>query len=101
MASPKIKDAPIKVKMTWGSLRDIPTIHSDQLLITAINNEYYLVFGETELIGLINKENPPKEVAIKPVAKIAVNPQNILKFDEVIHKTIEIYRQTLKAKAKK
>jgi hypothetical protein len=101
MPSPKIKGTPIRVKMSWGSLKDIPTIHSDQMLITNVNNEYYLVFGETELLGLINKENPPKEVTIKPVAKIAINSQNMLKFDEVIHKTIEAYKQTLKVKGKK
>jgi hypothetical protein len=101
MPSPKTTQALIRVKMSWGSLKDIPTIHSDQLLITYVNNEYYLVFGETELPGLINKENPPKEITIKPVAKIAINPKNMLNFEEVIHKNIEAFRQKLEPKVKK
>ncbi len=96
MPSSKKKDKGIKIKLSWGSLKDIPTIHSDQLLLSFLNNEFYLVFGEMELLGLINKEAPPTEATIKPVAKIVINPKNMVNFEELIHKHIEEYKKDLK-----
>ena len=98
MTDPKTKDAGMKIKLSWGSLKDIPTIHSDQLLLSFLNNDFYLVFGEMELLGIINQEDPPKEATIKPVAKIAINPKNMLIFEELIHKQLEEYRKALKGK---
>jgi hypothetical protein len=52
------------------------------------------VFGELAPVN-IDQENPPDTLEIKPLVKIAVIPENMLKFIEVIKKNVNNFRKSL------
>ncbi len=90
-----IKGIPISLK--WGEANQIPTIYANHLYITHSGGEFYLVFGELAAIINIDKENPPESLEIKPVAKIAITPDNMLRFAEVIQTNLNNYQKMLEA----
>lgn len=80
----------LAIPLEWGSGEDIPTLYANQLIIThSGGKEFYLVFGEAvlPLQTLLNlgKENLPKSVPVKPLAKIAVSPQTMIEFANLIN----------------
>lgn len=61
-------------------------------LTYAGQNEFYLVFGELGPQVGLNIENPPEAMEIRPVAKIAVSPPNMLRMAAAIRENVEKFR---------
>lgn len=80
----KSKIEGVTLKLVWGSPANIPTIYANNLYITHAGNEFYLVFGEMSPITQLDANNLPDHLEIKPVAKIAVTQENMMKFADVI-----------------
>lgn len=88
----------IEIKLVWGDPSEISTIYANNLLITHAGSEFFLVFGEFSPIVELELSKIPKELVIKPVAKIAITPENIDKFAKVINENIAKYHEKLEKK---
>jgi aromatic ring-opening dioxygenase LigB subunit len=84
----------LAIPMKWKPISDIPTIYANNLLISHGGGEFYLVFGEMIPPFIIdtNIDKIPEVVDIRPVARIAVTPENIERFADALIKNIEKYR---------
>jgi hypothetical protein len=91
-AEEKIEGSVIPIR--WRSSEDLPTIYANQLLITHAGGEFYLIFGEF-VPPLIDKGFLPENVYIKPVAKIAITPQNMAMFNEAFRQNLEMFKSKL------
>ncbi|MBI1800610.1 MAG: hypothetical protein HYR71_03155 [Chloroflexi bacterium] len=76
---------PIQIPVHWGAVDHLPTLYANQLFITNAGQEVYLVFGEITPPVVVNPADLPKQLEIKPVAKIAVSREAMLKFREAIN----------------
>jgi hypothetical protein len=82
-----------QVLLRWGALDQAPTIYANQLLITHTGGEFYLIFGEVSPLGLIDKDNLPTQLEIKPIIKIVITPENMPAFAKVIQQNVENYKK--------
>lgn len=85
----------IPIKLSWGSSDKAPTIYANNLYITHAGNEFYLVFGELPPILELDIENLPEYLEIHPVIKIAVSPENMMKFANAIQENVDKFKQKL------
>lgn len=83
----------ITIPLRWGDSSQIPTVYANHVLITHSGGEFYLVFGELVPIN-IDKDDPPDFLEIKPVAKIALMPDNMLRLAEIIQNNVDNYRKS-------
>jgi hypothetical protein len=83
----------ITIPLEWGETTEIPTLYANHLYITHSGGEFYLVFGELAPVN-IDQENPPDTLVIKPLVKIALIPENMLKFAEVIKKNVDNFKKS-------
>ena len=83
----------ILIPIVWNNLEDISTAYANELIITHAGNEFFLVFGESfiPIRSIENKEDIPEKINIKPVVKIAITRENMLRFAEAIDGNIEKY----------
>lgn len=82
----------VSISTQWETAEDLPTIFANHLFVThAGGNEFYLVFGELNPQPDLDRENPPEYISIKPVAKIAVSPDNMANFARVIQDNVKKY----------
>ena len=85
---PKPDEEGVKLKLTWGSSDDLPTICANEFVISHFGPQFYLVFGELgPPFGADGKT--PSEVTIRPVVKIAVAPDAMERMAEAIAKNVE------------
>lgn len=74
----------VTIPTRWGTTGDLPTLYANQLYVSRSGPEYYLIFGELEPPILIGDEDAPEVLYTKPVAKIAVSPEAMLRFAQAI-----------------
>ena len=87
--SPSKSPGPIEIPVIWGSAHDAPTVYANQLLISHAGAEYYLVFGELVPPLVLDNSNLPAKIEIKPLVKIAVTHEMMLRFAEAIQTNIK------------
>lgn len=85
----------VTLKLVWGSPADIPTVYANNLYITHAGNEFYLVFGEMSPITQLDASNLPDHLEIKPVAKIAVTQENMMKFADAIAENTARFKEKI------
>ena len=91
------------VKLRWQPAEDLPTIYANHLQVShAGMQDFFLIFGEAHapaqaLAG--GEEEDIKEVAVRPVAKIALSPGTMIAISNAISMNIASYL-TNQAKAK-
>lgn len=85
----------VTLKLVWGSPADIPTIYANNLYITHAGNEFYLFFGEMSPITQLDANNLPDHLEIKPVAKIAVTQENMMKFADAIAENTARFKEKI------
>ena len=90
--SNKTKSERMTVKLVWGNPTNIPTIYANNLYITHAGNEFYLVFGEI-VSPIFDLDHLPEQLEIKPVAKIAVTPENMVKFVDAIAENMAGFKE--------
>ena len=84
----------VAIRLQWESAEDVPTTYANHLYIShAGGNEFYLTFGELGPQVDLDKDNPPECLKIRPVAKLAVSPPNMVRFLEVMRDNIEKFRE--------
>ena len=91
--SDRIKPEGVMVRLVWGSSINVPTTYANNLFITHTANEFYLVFGELSPVTELDIEQVPEYLEIKPVAKIAVTPENMVKFADVIAENMVKFKE--------
>jgi hypothetical protein len=82
----------IVIPVHWGAADNLQTLYANQLFITRAGPEFYLVFGELVSPLAFNSSELPSSLEIKPIARIVVSPDAILKFSDVISKIVEPLR---------
>ena len=92
----KAKTEEISIKLTWGNPADVPTVYANNLYITHAGNEFYLVFGEMPPITELDANRLPEHLEIKPVAKIAVTQENMVKFADAIAGNMEKFKERVR-----
>ena len=92
----KPKDENITIKLAWGNPADVLTVYANNLYITHAGNEFYLVFGETPPIAELDASRLPEHLEIKPVAKIAVTQENMVKFADAIAENTAKFKERVR-----
>lgn len=94
----------VQIPLVWEDTEHIPTVYANNLLIThAGGAEFYLIFGEVVppiLLGTPG-EKLPKKINIKPVAKIVLTPEAMIKFSEIINLSLKSLLSTVQVSEKK
>jgi hypothetical protein len=89
------KPQQILIKLRWSTSKNIPTIYSNELVITHAGREFYLVFGEVDQPVLFDPNSPPEYIEVVPVAKVAMTPENMIRFAELIQENIKNYQKKI------
>jgi hypothetical protein len=86
----------IQVPMVWGDWKNTQTTYANHLFITHQSGEFYLVFGELSHPMVIQptQESIPDRVEITPVARIALTPETMVRFAEVIASNVNKFLET-------
>lgn len=90
---PEKKQGSIQILINWDSklMDDLDTIYANQFLITHAQGEFYLVFGET-FFATLEKKDIPNQIKIKPVAKIALTPEVMMRITAIINENVNNYK---------
>ena len=83
----------VTINLVWGNPDSIQTIYANNLYVTHAGSEFYLVFGELQPLLQIDKDKFPSQLEIKPVAKIAISQENMLKFADAITENITRFKK--------
>ncbi len=85
------KPSGVAIPTRWESPEQAPTIYANQLVVTHVGGESYLVFGEIipPLILGPDKEPLPEFVPVKPRVKIVVTPEHMIIFTKAIQQNVE------------
>lgn len=82
----------VEVRLVWDKPSEAPTIYANNLIISHSGSEFYMVFGEMEPWLELDPSIAPIELTIKPIVKIAISHENMLKFAEVINGNVNQYK---------
>lgn len=81
------------IKLKWSTPKNIPTIYSNELMITHAGREFYLVFGEVDQPVIIDPNSLPEFIEVVPVAKVAMTPENMIRFAKLIQENVKNYQK--------
>lgn len=82
----------VEVKLVWDKPAEAPTLYANNLIISHSGNEFYLVFGEMEPWLELEPSTIPIELRIKPLVKIAISNENMLKFTKIISGNVNNFK---------
>jgi hypothetical protein len=78
-----------QILLKWKTDIDLQTIYVNQAAITSTGNEYYLVFGETDLPVVFGKNFLPEEILINPKVRLVIGLGAMKAIVELILKNVE------------
>lgn len=81
----------IQVRLKWGSDAALETTYINQVKITHIGSEFYLLFGELVMPIVLEDEQFPDELTITPKARMAVTPEQMIEISKVIESNCQKY----------
>jgi len=81
----------VLIRLSWASADEIETIYVNHLNINHSGPEFYLTFGELSLPPIMDPEEVPKELRIKPKVRLAIAPEAMLTVLEAIQSNVETY----------
>jgi hypothetical protein len=90
---PKVGETAVSIPIQWGTADHLPTIYANQLFISHAGPEFYLIFGELVPPIVLGEGKFPDIVEIKPVAKIAVSPESMLRIAEAIANNVQRFKE--------
>lgn len=82
----------VEVKLVWDKPAEVPTLYANHLIISHTGSEFYLVFGEMEPWLEFDPSIVPSELKIKPIVKIAISSENMMKFEKIIAGNVKQYK---------
>lgn len=82
----------VEVRLVWDKPSESPTFYANNLIISHSGSEFYLVFGEMEPWLELDPSITPIELKVKPIVKIAISHENMLKFAEIINGNVNQYK---------
>jgi hypothetical protein len=85
----------ITLRLKWSREIDLPTIYANHVYISHMGPEFILIFGEAEIPIMVDP-SPEEleeigEVAIKPVVRLAIAPDAMLRIASVIQGNVQKY----------
>lgn len=87
------------VRLIWDSSDELPTLYSNQLIVThGGESEFHIIFGHLTppLILAESEDEIPDQLIIKPIAKIVVTSQTMKKFVDVLSKNLKGFEERVK-----
>lgn len=88
----------VEVRLVWDKPSEAQTIYANNLIISHSGSEFYMVFGEMEPWLELDPTIAPIELHVKPIVKIAISHENMLKFAEIINGNVNQYKVGLSRK---
>jgi hypothetical protein len=87
----------VAIPIHWNFDKDIPTIYANQLLITHMGGEFYLIFGEVDFPVTygIESDEVPDVLKVNPVAKVVVTPSNMKLMSKFIQINLDNYKKKI------
>ena len=85
----------VTINLVWGNPEGIQTIYANNLYITHAGSEFYLVFGELQPLLQVDKDKFPSHLEIRPVAKIAISQENMMKFADAITENTNRFKKKM------
>lgn len=93
----KAKEATVSIPIQRGAADHLPTVYANQLLISHAGPEFYLIFGELVPPTVVAEGRLPDKIDIKPVVKIAVSPESMLRVADAIATNVQRFRERAEA----
>lgn len=87
-----------EIKLVWNKPSEAPTFYANNLIISHSGSEFYMVFGEMEPWLELDSSITPIELKVKPIVKIAISHENMLKFAEIINGNVNQFKVGLSRK---
>ncbi len=93
-SSPEDDDEFRTLKLRRSPTDTLETKYTNHFSISFTGTEFYLVFGEIIPPAIIDEKdlsNLPDFVDIKPIARLAISPETMLKISDAISRTVGNY----------
>ena len=95
-ASENNEKGALQIPLVWLLQEEVKTVYANQLIVTHAGPEFYLVFGEATPPFITSKDfetgvEPPKQVDIQPMVRIAVTPEVFRTFVDAMKINLERY----------
>lgn len=81
-----------RINLRRSTTDNLETIYANHFFITFTGAEFYLTFAEAAPPSFFSDKDPsniPEYVEIKPVVRLAVSPDNMLKIADAIARTVK------------
>jgi len=92
-----------KIGLIWQSSESLPTIYSNQVLISHTGPEFYLIFGEVSTPAILGDiaGTVPEKLSVKPLIKIAITPTMMIQMAQVISDNVNRFIEMANASLEK
>ncbi len=89
------------VKLRWDDNTGLPTVYANQAIVShAGGHEFYLIFGEALVPAVVLQGESIEEVHVRPVAKIALTPQTMMRVADAVQQNVARFKETAQALTK-
>lgn len=83
----------VEVRLEWGSSEDLETIYVNNLSINHAGSEFYLTFGEFVSPLILNPDEAPELLEIKPKVRFAISPTAMKNIARAINENLKKYEK--------
>lgn len=81
------------IPVLWKTVDSISTVFANELIIVHTKNNFYIVFGEAFPMPIVEEEIDGPFISVQPVAKIALSPDSMKAFLEVMKSNVGRYTE--------
>ena len=85
-----------EIMIYWEDNPDLQTHYVNQMFVSHSDNDFYLIFGEITPVILNENMNKKKKIGIKPVIRIALTPENLKEFIDVLNANYQAFKEKYK-----
>mgnify|MGYP000863313564 FL=1 len=85
-----------EIMIYWEDNPDLQTHYVNQMFVSHSDNDFYLIFGEITPVILNENMDIPEKIGIKPVIRIALTPENLKEFIDVLNANYQAFKEKYK-----
>ena len=86
-----------EIMIYWEDNPDLQTHYVNQMFVSHSDNDFYLIFGEITPVILNENMDIPEKIGIKPVIRIALTPENLKEFIDVLNANYQAFKEKYKS----
>lgn len=90
------ESAGVRISLEWPETIDLPTVYVNHVYVQHSQNEFYLIFGESEMPVLTGTPDERRDkienlesIAVRPLVKLAISPPAMFKIAGVIRDNVD------------